>query len=218
MLAACGRPLTETEKAFAATIHGNAIDTSRVRLVANAPLRAYTLTIPVRPRVTCQERIFPPATGEEVTGSPAALVLFNRVYFSRDFTLPNYLPEFPRKLHLFEAMLLGHELTHVWQWQNRARTKYHPLKAAREHARIEDPYLFDPSTTRAFLDYGYEQQGAIVEEYICCAALDPHAPRTERLRTMIAKEIPISRLPPMDTILPWGGAEIEGICRGEDQG
>lgn len=213
MLAACGRPLTSTEQAFARALHGDALDTSRVRLVGNVPLRAYTIRIPKRPRVTCQERIFPEPTQDVLTGSPAAVVLFNRVFFSRDFTLPNYTPQYPERLHLFEAMLLGHELTHVWQWQNRARTGYHPLKAAGEHSRSDDPYLFDPDTPRAFLEYGYEQQGAIVEEYICCAMLDPDAPRTERLRTMISQEIPLTHLPQVDTIIPWNGAQIEGICR-----
>ncbi|KNG94214.1 hypothetical protein [Pseudaestuariivita atlantica] len=211
--ASCGRPLTEAESRFARAIHGDQVDLRRVRLVNNAPVRAYTFRIPKRPRVTCQERIFPPPQTDILTGAPAAVVLFNRIYFNRDFWLDEYVPDYPERLHLFEAMLLGHELTHVWQWQNRARTGYHPLKAAREHGASDDPYLFDPDTPRAFLDFGYEQQGAIVEEYICCSALDPDAPRTARLHQMIAQEFPISRLPRVDTILPWNGARVDGICR-----
>ncbi|MGR3503398.1 hypothetical protein [Pseudaestuariivita sp.] len=213
LAAACGRPLTETERAFAQAVHGDQLDTSKVRLVNNAPLKAYTFRIPKRPRVTCQERIFPEPTEDILTGAPAAAVLFNRVLFTRDFYLDDYVPTYPDRLHLFEAMLLAHELTHVWQWQNRDRTGYHPLKAVREHQTLADPYLFDPETTRAFLDYGYEQQGAIVEEYVCCASLDPEAPRTERLRAMISEAFPIQALPQTETIIPWKDAEVVGICR-----
>ena len=212
-LAACGRPLTDSERSFARAIHGDQVNLNRVRLVNNAPLRAYTFRIPKRPRLTCQERIFPPAKTDIVTGAPAALVLFNKIYFTRDFWLENYVPDYPERLHLFEAMLLGHELTHVWQWQNRKRTGYHPLKAAREHRDSPDPYLFDPDVTREFQSFGYEQQGAIVEEYICCNALDPDAPRTQRLFDTISQAFPISKLPQVDTILPWSGAQVDGICR-----
>jgi hypothetical protein len=78
-----------------------------------------------------------------------------------------------------------------------------------------DPYQFDTTTAAPFLSYGYEQQGAIMEEFICCAALAPDAPRTARLRAILA---PYFALPPEgtplanDIILPWPGAEVDGIC------
>ena len=44
----------------------------------------------------------------------------------------------PRSINaLSEAMLLAHEMTHVWQWQNRKRTGYHPLRAAAEQRQFE---------------------------------------------------------------------------------
>lgn len=212
MLAACGRPLTVDEKAFLQGIHGDSLDTSRVRLLDHAPLRAYTLRIPKRPRLSCHERILPEPTTDIVTGAPAAVALFNKIWLNHDYALPNYLKDFPDRLYLLEAMFLAHEMTHVWQWQNRKLTGYHPLKAAREHQTKDDPYLFDLTTDAQFLDYGYEQQGVIVEEYVCCAALAPAAPRTKRLRDMLEEVFPIQDLPMTNVIAPWDGADFANIC------
>ena len=183
LVASCGRPLTEAEKDFAARLHGDTLDTSRVRLAKTGPVKTYEVTRAVRPRVTCGERIFPPPKTMAVTGAYSAVALFHRVYINPDYYLEDYAPDYPNRLYLYQAMFLAHELTHVWQWQNRKVTGYNPIKAAREHQVSEDPYLFDPDVERDFLEFGYEQQGKIVEEYVCCAVLDPDAevaPRRKR--------------------------------------
>lgn len=217
ILSGCGRPLTPTEVAFTRALHGPDLNPGRVRLIRGHPGAAITFKRPVRPRLTCQERLYPPSQGETVTTSPGATTLFNTVLFRKDLYRDDFVPDFPERIDLADAMLLAHEMTHVWQWQNRATTGYHPLKAASEHGASADPYLFDPDADADFLDYGYEQQGAVVEEYVCCEVLDPAAPRTDRLRRMIAEVMPMTRL---DAVLgktairlPWGGAELRGICR-----
>ena len=215
LVMSCGRPLTDTERAFADRIHGDGVDLDRVRLVEGAPVAAITFRRQARPRVTCRERILPPVQEEVVTAKPAAVALFSRIYFVREWYLENYTPEYPDRLPLVEAMLLAHELTHVWQWQNRDRTGYTPLRAATEHSRVDDPYLFDLEGAPDFLSYGYEQQGAIVEEYVCCRALAPTAGRTQRLHKMLSEAFPVSDLPrrrESDVYLPWRGAELRGIC------
>ncbi|MFK7751700.1 MAG: hypothetical protein AB8B51_04050 [Sedimentitalea sp.] len=217
LVVGCGRPLTETERAFATQLHGDQLNLNRVRLVHGAPVAAVTFRRKARPRVTCRERILPPVREAIVTAKPAAVTIFHSVFFARDWYAPNFMPRFPDKLFLAEAMLLGHELTHVWQWQNRKRTGYSPLRAAAEHSKSSDPYLFDLSDTPDFLDYGYEQQGAIVEEYICCRTLAPKAARTQRLHEMLRGAFPVSNLPGSrpdgtEVILPWRGAELNGIC------
>lgn len=216
LLGACGRPLTENEAAFAQAIHGDAVDLDRVRLVRGALVGSVTFQRKARPRVTCRERILPPAKEEIVTAKPAAVVLFNRIYFTHDWYIEDYMPAYPDRLYLVEAMLLAHEMTHVWQWQNRAVTGYHPLRAAAEHTRSDDPYLFDLDAAPRFLDYGFEQQGSIVEEYVCCRALAPEAPRTQRLHDMLSEAFPVSNLPngrrESDVYLPWKDAELRGIC------
>lgn len=214
-VSACGRPLTESEMAFAAKIQGDELDLSRVRLVEGAPVGSITFKRKPRPRVTCRERILPPAKEEIVTAKPAAVALFNKVFFTKDWYLENYLPDYPDRIYLIESMLFAHELTHVWQWQNRDKTGYHPLRAAAEHTQSDDPYLFDLDNSADFLSYGYEQQASIVEEYVCCRALAPKAPRTKRLQTMLTGAFPVSELPQSresDVYLPWKDADLTGIC------
>ncbi|MBV1894990.1 MAG: hypothetical protein KUG70_00935 [Rhodobacteraceae bacterium] len=212
----CGRPLTESEKTFALSIQGDQLDVDRVRLVKGAPVGSFTFKRKARPRLTCRERILPAAKEEIVTVSPAAVTLFNTVYFTKDWYTTNYQPDFPDQIHLVAAMLFAHEMTHVWQWQNRDRTGFSPWVAAAEHGHSDDPYLFDLNGAPEFLSYGYEQQGAIVEEYVCCRALDPDAARTKRLHTMLSGAFPVSDLPgewkDADVGLPWKDAKISGIC------
>lgn len=216
LLAACGRPMTDNEVAFAQMLHGETLDTDRVRIVEGAPTRAVTFRREPRPRTACRERIVPPRTEEIVTSKPAAVAVYNHILFDKDWYLDDYTPDFPSQINLVAAMLFAHELTHAWQWQNRERTGYSPWRAAFEHGGGRDPYLFDLENDAQFSDFGFEQQGAIVEEYICCRALDPTAPRTERLHEMLTDVMPVHPLPtarPYAVGLPWDGVEIEGICR-----
>ncbi|MEM9351143.1 MAG: hypothetical protein AAGA47_12855 [Pseudomonadota bacterium] len=211
LLAACGRPLTGTETALITDIFGASVDTGKVRIVADAPLQSFTVNLPPRPRVTCQERVVPARTGT-LRVTPAGLVAFNRMFLSEDWSLEDFAPRYPDAVSLYDTMLFAHEMTHIWQWQNRDRTGYHPLLAASEHLRSEDPYLFDPETEQPFLSYGYEQQAGLVEEYVCCALLDPAGARTARLRALISKEIPLGTIPPAQTFIAWPDAPRSGLC------
>jgi hypothetical protein len=196
-------------------LHGPTLDTAPIRLgdrMAPEPLR----TVPVRPALACQDRIWPRPKGPTTRGMTTAMAIFQNVHFRDRWYRPDFLAGWPETLPLAQAMLFAHEMVHVWQWQNRAVTGYHPLRAALEHVGSPDPYQFDTATSAPFLSYGYEQQGAIVEEFVCCLALDPEAPRTARLRAMLE---PHFALPPEGqalagrVLLPWEGAEVEGICR-----
>ncbi|WP_193743445.1 hypothetical protein [Tateyamaria sp. ANG-S1] len=215
LLAGCGRPLTEAERAFASAIHGDQLSHDRVRLVDGAPTRAVTFKRKARPRTTCREKILPPPTTDIVTAKPAAVALWQTVLFDKDWYLDDYVPDYPGEINLIAAMLLAHELTHIWQWQNREVTGYSPLRAAREHRISDDPYLFDVSENRRFLDFGFEQQGSIVEEFVCCRALDPQGERTHRLHALISQSMPVAPLPQSrqsDVLLPWDGVQVNGIC------
>ncbi|MCC1493817.1 hypothetical protein [Cognatishimia sp. F0-27] len=217
-LAACGRPLTVNERAYLRALKGDQIDPSSIRLNNGHFAGSYVYEIPVRPRTTCQERIWPPLTERTTMEvSPAATVIYNTVLLRKDLYDTDMLRGWPDEINLFDAMLFAHEATHIWQWQNRAITGFTPLRALSEHTASADPYLFDTETDRAFLDYGFEQQGSIVEEYVCCRLLDPDAPRTARLRAMIGAVMPIDGLDSVldDPVvrLPWPGADTRGICR-----
>ncbi|WP_422049609.1 hypothetical protein [Shimia sp.] len=213
-LISCTRPLTETETAFARDVHGDSLDTSRVRITRDVPLGVATFEYKKRPRLACRERINPEPKEEIITASPAGVVLFNRLFTTEDWSVPNYLPDYPEKVHMSAALFFAHEMTHVWQWQNRDVTGYSPRRAASEHKHGVDPYQFETASAETFLDYGYEQQASVVEEYLCCAILDPKAPRTARLRSLLDDHFPVDDLPRLESvILPWEGAELEGICR-----
>lgn len=217
LLSGCGRPLTEKERAFAATITGETLNVNRVRLVRGAPVAAVTFRRKARPRVTCRARILPPARTEIVTAKPAAVALFNRVFFTRDWYVDDFLRLSPDTLVLTDAMLLAHELIHVWQWQQRKLTGYTPWRAAAEQIKSDDPYLFDLDASPKFIEFGYEQQATIVEEYVCCRALAPAAARTKRLHALLSAVMPVRPLPAdgkreADVLIPWKDADLRGIC------
>ncbi len=218
LLTACSRPLTRGESAFATSLFGPQLQTENVSVASFPALTSLTQSRPARPRVACRERIWPApvARHETVETFTAAFVTFNRINMADKLFAKDYLPQYPKRLSLPAAMLIGHELTHVWQWQNRRRTGYSLWKAAREHRPGTDPYLLDLKTRNAFLDFPYEQQGAIVEEYVCCLNLDPQGPRTHRLHAMLASAFPVraiaDRLKGVNVVLPWKGARTRGIC------
>lgn len=214
LLAACGRPLSPAEKSFAKQIHGSSIDTSRIRFVKGALVGNITYQRPKRPRLACRERILPEPAEDMVTVAPAAYVIHNKVFFAEDWYEKDFLPGYPGRMSLVHAMIFAHEITHVWQWQNRRKTGYSPFAAMNEHRNGADPYLFDINTRTRFLNYGYEQQASIVEEYVCCATLDPDAPRTARLGQLLRGAFPMDRLVVADeVIVPWKDVQTKGICR-----
>jgi hypothetical protein len=116
LLASCGRALTENERAFLSTIHGDTLNMDAVRLHDGAPTRAVTFRRKPRPRTTCRELILPPPTDEIVTTKPAAVAVYNTILFDKDWFLEDYLPDYPDTIGIIAAMLFAHELTHVWQW------------------------------------------------------------------------------------------------------
>ena len=103
ILAACGRPLTEGEEAFAKAFHGDGLDTSKVRIGPNPLIKLYVSTVPIPPRTTCGDKLFPPATTTHFTGPPAATVLFNKINVNPDASYSNYMPKWPQAQNLRAA-------------------------------------------------------------------------------------------------------------------
>ena len=213
LLAACGRPLAPPERAFLANLEGATLDTAKVRI--HPGLITLTRTGPVPPRDTCQSRLYPPLKRKTYTGAAPATTLWNHIFVRNDWYARDMTGGVPQVLDLPQAMVLAHEVLHTWQWQHRATTGYTPWKAFAEHFGNPDPYLFDPDTKADFNSFGFEQQGAIIEEYLCCRVLAPDAQRTRRLQEMLEKVLPISPLSvPLarNVGLPWRGVQIDGIC------
>lgn len=199
-----------------ADLQGDQFDPGPVRILENGFIGTTSREFPARPQTTCRERILPPPEGPTVTGSTAGIVFFQHVHASHRFYLTDYIARRDGRLNLVAAMFFAHEMTHVWQWQNRERTGYHPTRAFAEHLRTADPYLFDGESENAFLDYGYEQQASLVEEFVCCMALDPDGARTARLRALLEEEMPVAQDLPLieqvEVLVPWEGVERRGIC------
>ena len=216
-LAACtSRPLTPSEQAFTATVQGPALDAAAVTVTKGALIAGFPGSRKPRPYATCRERIWPPETTRKVRWTVAGFALRDHLYVSRRKWQDDFLAGYPESLKLADAMFLAHELTHVWQWQHKAQTGYSAFAAASEHGDSDDPYRFDLTPGKPFLSYGYEQQAALVEEFVCCRALDPDGARTESLHALLEPHFP--GLPRTahgaDVILPWPKAQTRGICAG----
>lgn len=214
-LTACGRPLTGPEAAFMQAIQGDGFDASRARIVENPVIGLNIQRYPARPPVACRERVIPPPDDGMIEGRTAGLVLFTTMHVRPDLSLPDYTRMQDGRQHLFAVMFFAHEMTHIWQWQNRALTGYSPWRVAREHAVVEDPYLFDLDSGQSFLDYGFEAQASLVEEYVCCRAVDPTGARTARLERLIGQVMPVTpwhrRADAAQTFIPWADTH-QGIC------
>lgn len=213
MLSACGRPLSGPEGDFAARLFGPSLDIAPVRLVRNGFVGMAERRFATRPRTTCRERLLPPAEGPVETGRIAGVVLGNTVHLRPGIHRPDFTRDADGALTLGAAMFLAHELTHIWQGQNRAVTGYSPWRVGAEHRPGMDPYLFDPAANPAFLDFGFEQQASLVEEYVCCVALDPDGARTDRLRSLLTPHFDLGALPAGPVRVPWDGVQRTGICR-----
>lgn len=216
VLAGCARGVTPSETQLIDEIMGESIALQEVRLLEAGVIGMITRTYPVRPQVTCQARINGPPTGPTFKSRTAGAVAWTHVLTNPDWTLPDYLPGYPERINLVAAMFFAHEMTHVWQWQNRALTGYAPWRGAAEHVGGADPYLFDPEQDITFLEMGYEQQAALVEEFICCRTLAPEAARTERLYGVLSQVMPVqhpSQTPrPSDVTGVAANADLAGVC------
>ena len=197
-------------------IMGDTLNTNDVRLLEVDVINMTTRIYPTRPQITCREKIAPPPTGPTIRTRTAGAVAWTHVLTIPDWTTPNYVSGYPEKINLVGAMYFAHEMTHVWQWQNRTITGYSPLRGLAEHKPGIDPYLFDPAEEIHFLAMGYEQQASLVEEFICCRTLAPAAPRTERLYQALSAVMPVQdpiQTPrPVEILGVHKDAELVGIC------
>lgn len=211
-LPACGRRLTASESDLAARLFGSGLDVAPVRLSETALVGLRQGRMPERPRTTCREQLSPPSADGWITTRTAGVVLGNRINIRGGLMRADFAQAPDGSMNLAAAMFLAHELTHVWQAQNRAVTGYSLWRAGLEHQPGRDPYLFDGAAEARFLDYGYEQQASLVEEYVCCAALDPEGERTGRLRALLAQVMEPGDLPSRAIRAPRADLPERGLC------
>ncbi|MDF0602595.1 hypothetical protein P1J78_17795 [Psychromarinibacter sp. C21-152] len=189
LLAACSRPLAEGERAFARDLFGETLDVDRVRVAvglgltpAPAPRPLPADPEPVARRPGLCDRVAPDTGPRE---PPPAFALYDRVHVMPEYYHADMMPRWPEGVLVPEALIFGHELVHVWQWQNRRVTGYHPGRAIFESLILGDPYFYRPNAGEGFLGYGYEQQGALVEDYMCYLIFDPDNPRRAEIRDIL---------------------------------
>ena len=198
LLAACSsRPLAEGERRFVEDVFGSGMRADRIRVAAGFGV---TPEPPERPLPEKQERIAPrPGICDRVSptppeGPPPAWALYDTMHFSREFYREDVLPGWPEQVLLPQVLILAHEMMHVWQWQNRRLTGYRPAKAAVESLVNSDPYFYVPGEGGGFLEYGYEQQATLLEDFICYGIFDPENPRRAKLRGILAPYFRVGRI------------------------
>ena len=198
-VSACSRPLTPNERRFAEDVIGPSLNTSAVRVsqglgVAPAPKtpaeppNAHPVGSEIHPGFC--DRTAPSAP----SGPPPAWALYNRISLTAPIYQPDTASDWPKEAQFPQALIMAHELVHVWQWQNRAQTRYGPMWAALESIVNMDPYFYVPGDDAGLLDYGYEQQAALLEDYLCYALYDPENPRRAMLRPILTPHFPLDRL------------------------
>lgn len=115
---------------------------------------------------------------------PDALTLGNHIYYQRDMYRDNFARGPNGEVPVWDLALLAHEITHVWQNQHRARTGYSLAAVILEHLRYDQPYAFRLAPGKAFLEYRFEQQGAMIQRYVICSYY-PSTPWFEQLRAVV---------------------------------
>ncbi len=195
LASACARGLTENEATMARDIFGPDFDTERVRIAQD--LAFFPPPTSARVKVMrksagenfCRREPTPPRTQ-----APPGVAIGNTIHLRADIYQADAGLFWPNRLVFPHNFVFIHELTPVWQWQNRATTGYHPLAAASESFTRSDAYFYDPDRDLTFSEYGFEQQAAMVEDYLCHAMLDPANPRRDELRAILAPVLPIEEL------------------------
>ena len=187
--------MTQAEAQFAKDIFGPSLDTSKVVVAQGVglfpPIKTNVAKVT---RVQGTERACIRVPRPRTENAPAQAFAFrNKVHFATGLYSSDMAMAWPDALRFPQAIIFAHELTHVWQWQNRDRTGYTPFRAAMESVRLVDPY-FAPPGEAPFFSFGYEQQAAILEDYLCFAFANPDHPRRSELRAILAPVFNVDRI------------------------
>lgn len=186
----CSRPLTPAEAAFAEDLFGDSLDTSKIQVTQGLGVLPLYRTVPGQVSIVeGTDRACVRTPQPRGAQPPQAFALANRLHFDTELYSSDMIIRWPDAMRVPQALIFAHELTHAWQWQNRDRTGYTPLRAASESLALADPYFSKGDA--AFFSFGYEQQAALVEDYVCFAFANPNHPRRSELREILAPVFPL---------------------------
>lgn len=165
ILSGCSRGLTTNEIAFLGKSHGNNVDFSKIKIQKGG----LPNILPRASAVTVRNKIF-----------------WSSKTYRNDFNPPNNVA------FVEDLMLLAHEITHVWQFQHKELTGYNISKVIAEHTkfgkRVYD-YPIPINPNRDFLSYRYEQQGQIVQDWVCLSSFQ--LPDASIYGRIISQHIPL---------------------------
>ena len=199
-LAACSRPLSEAETAWGEAVLGESFSARAVRITNDlgffplpkqGEIKAYKLETS---KVRCIQTA-PKTSGERKKSLTAAFVRFQTIHYINGYYRADLLASGGHEgLPLGHLLTFVHELVHVWQWQNRERTGYHPTRALMESVFNVDPYFYEVTAARSFFDYGYEQQARMVEDYLCLRIAEPDHPKVAVLSAILGPVFPLEQV------------------------
>lgn len=203
LTSACARSLTQNETAFAKNLFGDTIQIEGIEVLAGAGITPLPRDYPaLRDPSKAPEAAPPPRKAPDdlcvrkpsprrYWDWPAAFVLDDNIYFSFRWYPEDAFAGLPDSALYPVSPIMAHEMVHVWQWQNRERTNYSPLLSAGESIESKDPYWWVAESGREFLSYGYEQQAAIVEDFVCYALFDPKDAKLDELADLLRPILPV---------------------------
>lgn len=210
-LAACSRPMTDGEISYSREILSQGLDFGEVRFSGQ---EAQGIRLAERQLAQDVQKILEAPGNEEnadrlMSSLPSlfgadAIVIGNTVFFDRDV----YSSDFSTSIIDSDRWLMAHEVTHVWQWQNREVTGYTFAKVVSEHLEFgDDVYEYSLIEGKSFTEYRFEQQGAIVQCYAMLRQIRPTDPLTVRHEQLIRSEFPL------DAMLELIGSDNDGVVR-----
>ncbi len=189
-LAACSRPLTPAETEFAESFFGPSLDTSKIRVAQGLGITPLYRTVPGKVQlVEGTDRACLRTPQPRGAQPPQAFAVANRLHFDTELYSSDMMLKWPDAMRIPQSLIFAHELTHAWQWQNRNVTGYSPLRAVAESIELADPYFSEGNAE--FFSFGYEQQAALVEDYLCFVFANPNHPRRADLREVLEPVFPI---------------------------
>lgn len=182
----CSRPLTDAEARLAKDLFGDEISLKPVRVAQGLGIAPLYRTVPTGIVLMAGTERSCVRTPQPLGAQPPqAFALWNRMHFDSTLYASDMALGWPNGMRFPQALVLAHELTHVWQWQNRDRTGYTPRRAVAESWSFADPYFSASGETVDFFRLGYEQQAAVVEDFVCFTVANPDHPRRAELRTLL---------------------------------
>jgi len=107
-------------------------------------------------------------------------------YLNPSFYKDNMAANWPKERNLNDLSNLLHEYFHIWQYTNRKRTGYSLSGIVAEHIKYgADVYRYNLKTHDNLLDFRFEQQAKIAEDYFLACFDVVVRPGCSRLRKMM---------------------------------